>query len=182
MRFHLPAGWSGRYVVPYWAISVRERHSYEINIQASRGVFFILSVCLLLSWENFQEASSLFVCSAEAICVPCSLCCFEDFFLPVAFHFFLFLFFQFFIFPLREKNYLLHWHALIKAIFWYLVTEVFDVSLTRPWNAWSVHRDRICWTQCFVNEGTQCRSSSWIWNAHDATSVDFGTQMNPVMC
>lgn len=82
--FHLPVGWSGSYAVLYWptskAISVRGRHPYEINVQASKEVFFILSICLLLSWESFQEASGLFMCSAEAVCVPCSLWVFEDFF------------------------------------------------------------------------------------------------------
>lgn len=31
------------------AISVRERYPYEINVSTSKEVFFILSICLLLS-------------------------------------------------------------------------------------------------------------------------------------
>lgn len=132
--------------------------------------------------EKASKGLQACLCVQQKLC-PLFFIFFDDYFcLLLSTFLLLFFFFLFSIFPLRDKNYLLHWDALIKAIFWYLVTEVFDVSLTRPWNAQSVHRDRICWTRCFVNEGTQCRSSSWIWNAHDATSVDLGTQMNPVMC
>lgn len=75
--FHLPAGWSGRYAAPCWptsrAISVRERHLYEINVQISKEAFFILSICLLLSWESFQEASSLFVVQQKLSVSLCPL-------------------------------------------------------------------------------------------------------------
>lgn len=74
------------------AISIRERYPYEINASTSKEVFFILSICLLLSWESFQKPSSLFVCSAEAECVPYSLWFFEDFFFACCFPLFSFLF------------------------------------------------------------------------------------------